>query len=145
MRVVLGLLLWSLAEISAFVIVGGWIGLAGVLALVLGTGLAGVAIMRRSGGAVAGMRGGREAMAAAGQAGLLALAGLLLVLPGLLTDLAGAALLVPQVRGWIVRKIGARVVVAEAGMRRASEDVVEAVAIEVESPGPREPSGWTKP
>jgi len=144
MRVVIGLLLWSLAEISAFVIVGGWIGLAGVLALVLGSGVLGVMILRSSGGAVRGMRGGREAMAAAGQAGLLAMAGMLLILPGLLTDVAGGVLLLPQVRAWIVKKIGARVVMDD-GMTR-SGDVVEAVAVEVvREDGVREPSGWTKP
>lgn len=144
MRVVIGLLIWSLAEISAFVIVGGWIGLAGVLTLVLGSGVAGVLILRSSGGAVRGMRGGREAMAAAGQAGLLALAGLLLILPGLLTDVAGVVLLVPAVRAWIVKAIGARVVVS--GGAQGPGEVVEAVAVEVErEEGRREPSGWTKP
>ena len=90
------------------------------------------------------MRGGREAMAAAGQAGLLALAGLLLILPGLLTDVAGAVLLVPAVRAWIVKAIGARVVVS--GGAQGPGEVVEAVAVEVErEEGRREPSGWTKP
>lgn len=145
MRVVIGLLLWSLAEISAFVIVGGWIGLAGVLALVLGSGVLGVLILRSSGGAMRGMRGGREALAAAGQAGLLAVAGTLLILPGLLTDVAGAVLLVPQVRAWIVKKIGARVVMPAGMAARDEGEVVEAVAVEVASNSPREPSGWTKP
>ena len=143
MRVILGLLVWSVAEISAFVVVGGWIGLPGVLALVLGSGVAGVLLLRGQGvrlaAAMQGMRG-PEAMRAAGQAGLLALGAVLLILPGLLTDLAGLVLLVPQVRRWIAGRVGVRV----AG----SADVVEATAIEVgavEVEAVRLPSGWTKP
>ena len=148
MRVILGLLVWSVAEISAFVVVGGWIGLTGVLALVLGSGVAGVLVLRGQGVRLAAaMRGqgvmqGRGVMRAAGQAGLLALAAVLLILPGLLTDLAGLMLLVPQVRRWIAGRIGVRV----AG----AVDVVEATAVEVGAvevgrDALRPPSGWTKP
>ena len=49
MRVLTGLALWGLAEIAAFVVVGAWIGVLGVLAAVLGTGVLGVALLRRQG------------------------------------------------------------------------------------------------
>ena len=146
MRVILGLVLWSVAEISAFVLVGGWIGLAGVLALVLGSGVAGVMLLRGQGMRLAaalqgrGVMQGRGALLAAGQAGLLALAAVLLIMPGLLTDLAGLVLLVPQVRRWIAGRTGVRV----AG----SADVVEATAVEVgavEVEVGKLPSVWTKP
>ena len=142
MRVILGLLVWSVAEISAFVVVGGWIGLTGVLALVLGSGVAGVLLLRGQGLRLAAAMRGPQAMRAAGQAGLLALAAVLLILPGLLTDLAGLVLLVPQVRRWIAGRIGVRV----AG----AADIVEATAVdvgavEVERDALRPPSGWTKP
>lgn len=145
MRVILGLLIWSLAEISAYVVVGGWIGLAGVLGLVLGTGLAGVLMLRRQGVALAGAVQRPGGLGAAGQAGLIALAAVLLILPGLLTDLAGLALLLPPVRRFIATRIGARVVVAGAQGRSAAGDVIDATAVEVDSPRLREPSGWTKP
>jgi UPF0716 protein FxsA len=142
MRVVLGLLIWSLAEISAFVVVGGWIGLAWVLMLVLGSGVAGVLILRRQGATLARLRGGRDGLAAAGAAGLLGLAAVLLILPGLITDVAGLLLLVPWVRRWVTARIGRRmVVVGPSGMG----EVVEARAVEVAANEGREPSGWTRP
>lgn len=142
MRVLLGLLVWSLAEISAFVVVGGWIGVMGVLVLVLGSGVAGVAILRRQGLALERLRGGRAGLAGAGDAGLLALASVLLILPGLLTDVLGLALLVPGVRRWVVGFARRRmVVVSETGLG----EVIEARAVEVAANAPREPSGWTRP
>jgi UPF0716 protein FxsA len=120
---------------------GGWIGLGGVLALVLGTGVLGIFLLRRMSGAVAGLRGG--GIASAGQAGLLALAGLLLILPGILTDVVGAILLVPQVRAMVLRRLGARVVMHRAD---AGGEVIEAVAVDLGGAAneTREPSGWTR-
>ena len=145
MRVVVGLLIWSVAEISAFVVVGGWIGLAGVLAVVLGTGVAGVMVLRRQGVALAGAIRGPGGMGAAGQAGLLALSAVLLILPGLLSDVVGLVLLLPPVRALIAARIGARVVVSGTRGPGAAEDIVEATAVEVEPKRLGEPSGWTKP
>lgn len=144
MRVILGLLIWSMAEISAFVVVGGWIGLVGVLALVLGTGVAGVMLLRRQGVRLSGAMRGQAALREAGEAGLVALGAVLLILPGILTDLAGLALMLPPVRRLITVWIGARVVVRRQDYG-AAQDVVEATAVEVKRDGPHEPSGWTKP
>lgn len=141
MRVGLGLLLWSLAEISAFVVVGGWIGVLGVLAVVLGTGVGGVFVIRRQGVALAGAMRHPGGMRQAGQAGLLVLGAILLILPGLLTDVAGLALMLPQVRGLIAGRIGTRVVRAGS----AAGDIVEGEAVEVEPSRLGEPSGWTRP
>ena len=137
MRVIAGLVLWSVAEISAFVVVGGWIGLIGVLALVLGTGVAGVVVLRRQGLALVVALQRPAGLQQAGQAGLLAVAGVMLILPGLLTDLAGLALMVPQVRRWIAGRIGVR--------GTGSVDVVEGTAVEVRPDALPQPSGWTKP
>ena len=153
MRVILGLLIWSLAEISALVVVGRWIGLLAVLTIVLGSGVAGVMLLRRQGVRLAGAMRGRGGLQGMGEAGLLAFGAVLLIMPGLLTDLAGLALMVPQVRRWLARRIGGRVVVAAS--HDAANDVVEAVAVEVvagevepDAPGAIKvgpPSGWTKP
>ena len=147
MRVVLGLLIWSVAEISAFVVVGGWIGLLGVLALVLGTGVAGVMVLRRQGVALAGALRGSGGLQAGGlgQAGLLVLGAVLLVMPGLLTDVVGLALMVAPVRAIVAARIGVRAGVGRARGYRASEDIVEATAVDLEPARLREPSGWTKP
>jgi UPF0716 protein FxsA len=121
------------------------------LLLVLGSGVAGVMVLRRQGVHLAGAMQGTQAMRAAGEAGLIAFGALLLILPGLLTDLAGLALMVPLVRRWVITRIGARVVVSgSAGRYDAAQDVVEATAVEVapevlSPPSPGQPSGWTKP
>jgi UPF0716 protein FxsA len=143
MRVIGGLLVWTVAEISAFVVVGGWIGLFGVLALVLGTGVAGVMVLRRQGVRLAGAMQRPQAMRAAGEAGLVAFGAVLLILPGLLTDLFGLALMVPVVRRWVMAQIAVRTVVTRS--YDAAADVVEATAVEVETGALRPPSGWTKP
>ncbi len=143
MRVIGGLLVWTVAEISAFVVVGGWIGLFGVLALVLGTGVAGVMVLRWQGVRLAGAMQRPQAMRAAGEAGLVVFGAVLLILPGLLTDLLGLALMVPGVRRWVVARIAARTVVTRS--YDAATDVVEATAVEVEPGALRPPSVWTKP
>ena len=131
----MGLMLWGMAEITAFVVVGAWIGVLGVLALVLGTVVLGVALLRRQGvQAVEQMRVGMR-VETLGSSGLMMLGGILLVLPGLLTDLVGAALLVPAVRRWLGLWLAAR-------FQPVQEDVLEGVAVEVEAP--RLPSGWTE-
>ena len=141
MRVIMGLLAWSLAEIAGFVVMGGWIGLLGVLALVLATGVAGVVVLRRQGLRLAGAVRGPEALRVAGKAGIMALAAVLLILPGFLTDVVGLALLVPMVQRMVVARIGGRMVVSRPG--EAGGEIVEATAREVE-PGALPPSGWTR-
>ena len=141
MRVIMGLLAWSLAEIAGFVVMGGWIGLLGVLALVLATGVAGVVVLRRQGLRLAGAVRGPEALRVAGKAGIMALAAVLLILPGFLTDVVGLALLVPMVQRKVVAWTGGRMVVGRPG--EAGGEIVEATAREVE-PGALPPSGWTR-
>ena len=85
MRVILGLLIWSLAEISALVVMGRWIGLLAVLAIVLGSGVAGVMLLRRQGVRLAAAMRGRGGLQGMGEAGLVAFGAVLLIMPGLLT------------------------------------------------------------
>ena len=138
MRILTGLALWGLAEIAAFVVVGAWIGVPGVLALVLGSGLLGVVLLRRQG--VRALRDGLR-VETLGAHGLQMLAGMLLVLPGLLSDVAGVLLLVPPIRRKVAGWLGARIAPVRPG------DILEGVAVEVDAPrlaaGP--PSGWTRP
>ena len=141
MRVIVALLAWSLAEIAGFVVVGGWIGLVGVLALVLGTGVAGVVLLRRQGLELAGAMRGPRALQAAGKAGIVALAAVMLILPGFLTDVVGLVLLVPAVQRLVLAWIGVRAVVRHR--QGAAGDIVEATAQEVAT-GALPPSGWTR-
>jgi UPF0716 family protein affecting phage T7 exclusion len=104
--IIIAILLLPLAEIVAFIVVAAWAGLAWAMLLMLATTLAGFLVLRHAG------RGGiarfRVAVADTDVAGIEAnaggfltvLAGLLLFLPGFLTDLIGAALLIGPVRRW---------------------------------------------
>src|SRR5438445_6390142 len=101
--IALGLLLLAAAEIALLVLVVQQIGLALTLRRVLATSLLGGWLLRREG--IRAWRALRRASmdgrppGAEVSDGLLGLlGGVLLVVPGFLTDLAGLALLVPPVR-----------------------------------------------
>jgi UPF0716 protein FxsA len=146
MRVVVGLLVWSLVEISLYVVVGGAIGLWATLFVVIGSAVIGVSILSRLGKSGFGeLRQVRGGLAQGAHKGLMALGAILLILPGFLTDAMGAALMVPFVRTMVMRAIlhfGRSIIVTATPAR---DDVIEAQAIE-ETPGKRPmPSGWTKP
>jgi UPF0716 protein FxsA len=106
-RVIIAILLLPAAEIAAFVLVAALIGWAGALLLMLATTLAGILVLRHSGrGGIARFRvavsDGEITATEMNSAGFLTvLGGLLLVLPGFLTDLVGAALLIAPVRRWL--------------------------------------------
>ncbi|MBX3411309.1 MAG: FxsA family protein [Pirellulales bacterium] len=86
------------------------------LAIVLGTGILGTMLARRQGWRAwteiqRQLSAGQMPADALQEALLILLAGALLILPGLLSDLAGIALLVPAVRRAVGRMVAARYVV----------------------------------
>jgi UPF0716 protein FxsA len=104
--VIIAILLLPVAEIAVFLLVAAIIGLPWALALQLATTLAGILVLRRTGrGRIARFR---VAIAdtditwiETNNAGLLTvLAGLLLLLPGFVTDLVGTMLLIAPLRRW---------------------------------------------
>jgi UPF0716 protein FxsA len=109
LRIAAFLLLLPAAEFLVFLLVAWAIGFWTALGLMLLTSLAGVFVLRRinRGGFTAFRRvlRDREVAATTMQGGglLVAFAGILLVLPGFITDLLGAGLLVPPLR----RRFGA--------------------------------------
>lgn len=114
--------LLPLAELYLLIRVGEWVGAAPTIGIVLVTGVAGAALARTQ-----GVRVVREIQGAVDQArmphhelleGALVLAGgLMLVTPGILTDLAGLSLMIPPVRrlaarglsAWVRRRVDLRV------------------------------------
>ena len=146
MRVLSGLIIWSLIEIGLFVVVGGAIGLLATLAIVLGSAVLGVWLIRGRGlGALAAMRAGGPGVALA-EFGLTTLAGVLLILPGFLTDALGLVLLIPRVQRLVIWAMASRIQ-GVVRYRSAASDVVEGEAVEIAPPklaGARKPSGWTK-
>jgi UPF0716 protein FxsA len=156
MPVFLLLLLWPLIEIALFVTVGGAIGLWLTLLVVLGTGVLGVALLRRQGLRTADrlraeMGRMRDPVGTAGHGALLALAAILLILPGFLTDFLGLLLLIAPLRtaliAQMVRRMGVASMRSDQPARRSDGIVIDGEFVEIEpdtakQPGP--PSGWTR-
>ncbi|MCI9868046.1 membrane protein FxsA [Rhizobium skierniewicense] len=106
-------------EIAGFIVVGKALGLWLTLGLVLFTSFLGLMILRAGGlGMVrdlqnAGKTGEQPAQAMI-SGGLRVIAGILLFLPGFITDIIGLLLLVPAVRALMWKALGSRIVVAGA-------------------------------
>ncbi|MFQ5691075.1 MAG: FxsA family protein, partial [Gemmatimonadota bacterium] len=129
LRLFLLFTLVPLLELMLLLRIGAVVGLAPTLLLVLGTGVAGAWMARREGARswqavqselAAGRFPGEQLLHSL----LVLIAGIVLVTPGVLTDLAGILLLVPPVRTGLIRHL-----------RRSFADRVEPGA---PGPGP----GW---
>ena len=108
MLIILLLLVVPAAEIAVFVEVGSRIGVGATLLLVVASAVVGIWLVRAQGFATATRvqamiaRGESPAMGMLEGLALLA-AGVLLVLPGFLTDIAAFVLLIPPLRRGIIR------------------------------------------
>lgn len=140
MRVIAALLAWSLVEIGLFVVVGGAIGVWATWGVVLGSGLLGISLLR--GQRVAVVRA-EDLAGPLAHGALRMLAGLLLILPGFLTDAIGLCLLVPAVRQAVIDRLRNRLGLRFRG--EFSADIVEGEAVEIQPEKLSKPSGWTKP
>ncbi len=108
-RVLVGL--WALAEIAVFVLVAAWIGVGWTLVTALATTVLGWTLAARQGGrALAELRERAQAHRspgrAAGDAGLVAVGGVLMVLPGFLGDVVGLLFLLPPTRPLVRAAVG---------------------------------------
>ncbi|HYO36573.1 MAG TPA: FxsA family protein [Geodermatophilus sp.] len=113
-RVLAGL--WALAEVVVFVLVAGWIGVGWTLLATLATAALGWALLARQGARALGelrerARQRRPSGRAVGDAGLIAVGGVLMVLPGFLGDVVGLLCLLPPTR-FLVRGLLGRAVVS---------------------------------
>lgn len=161
MRLVWLLLVWTMLEIGLFASVGGQIGVLATWAVVLGSAAGGIWLIRwqkRSlvGDVLRDLRSLRAGVNTAAHSALMVVAGVLLILPGFLTDILGLVLLIPWVQNWIIADLSRRAARAavQGGMtvmrhRHSAkpDDAIEIKAEEVPLPGtkPDKPSGWTKP
>jgi UPF0716 protein FxsA len=104
----IGLLMLPLAEIAAFLLMAHLIGWFWAIALSISTSFLGVILLRRVGRGDLDRLGralGRDTSGAPpawSPAAATLVGGILLVLPGFITDLLGAALLVPPLRRWML-------------------------------------------
>lgn len=105
--------LLPLAELALLIQVGRWIGLGWTLAIVLATGFLGAALARRQGlrawrAIQAELRRGVMPAGALLDGLLILIGGIVLLTPGILTDLAGFALLIPTTRTLLKRSLRRR-------------------------------------
>jgi UPF0716 protein FxsA len=102
------ILLFPLAEIATFIFVGGVIGVTRTLALVIVSSAVGL-VMLRDAGAVTALKLQRQTAnpgAILAEGGTRMLAGLLLLIPGFLTDIAAGLVLIPAVRRLVLARVG---------------------------------------
>lgn len=151
-----------LAEIATFIVVGGAIGVLPTIALVLLAAFGGVALIRWQGLQTLGrlqasLEAGGDPTGPLAHGALVAIAGILLVIPGFLTDVAALLLLVPAVRTALIRRGAARTTVHVSttfGGRARPAQPPETIDADYEvvddddpppGDGPRGSSGWTRP
>lgn len=146
-----------IAEIAVFIVVGGAIGVLPTLALVVLAAVAGVAIVRFQGLQAVGrlqasLEAGGDPSGPLAHGALIAIAGILLVIPGFLTDIVGLFLLVPAVRTALIRRGAARTTVQVSTFGRAARrrhpppETIEADYEVLDDGAPRQGnSGWTRP
>jgi UPF0716 protein FxsA len=128
-RVLIALAAALAVEITVLVVVGQTIGFLGLLGLLVVSAVVGVWALRREGrrslvvlGRVA--RAGRPAEAEVADGMYVALAGVLLVVPGLLSTVAALILLVPPVRRRLARRAADRAVRAGSARMGPAVSVV---------------------
>ncbi|WP_407563011.1 FxsA family membrane protein [Streptomyces sp. 184] len=113
----LGVAAWALLELWLLIVLGAEIGVLGVFAVLVGGLVLGTVVIKRAGRRawrslteqVQRQQSGAAADPEAGRGrgsgnGLMMLAGLLLMVPGLVTDAAGLLLLLPPVRALVSRR-----------------------------------------
>jgi UPF0716 protein FxsA len=108
---IIGLLVLPAAELLAFLLMAALIGWWWAAGLFIATSIVGVLLLRRFGRAdldrlrTAFARDGIRALHLETPGMATMLAGILLIFPGFITDLLGAALLLPAVRRWAAAKL----------------------------------------
>lgn len=142
------LALWPVVEIALFVVIGGRIGLAATLGIILVTGMLGLWVFRRLGrgkGPVSGLDAADHA--------LRAVAAILLILPGFLTDAMGLVLLIPLLRHGLIALGAARLAMRFGPLRQAASrggfaanaDIIDAEYVEVTPTKGNDRSPWIGP
>lgn len=140
-----------LLEIAMFIAVGSKIGVGMTLLLILLSAMLGVAILRgQQSRALAMMQGALRVSPGSflAQGAFRAVAGVLLIVPGFVTDIVALLLLVPPLQGWIVRLLGVQATTVTATMHRSATwsaggmdgDVVEGeFTVREDAPEPLDP------
>lgn len=126
-----------LVEVAGFVLVGRALGLWPTLALTVLSAAVGLMLVRAQGisvlrRAMAALETGRPPVGELFEAMLLALAGVLLLIPGFVSDALGLLLLIPPARAGLLRLVARGMAVR----REAADDVIEGEWVEIVDPLP---------
>lgn len=110
------ILLYPLVEIAGFIVIGDALGVFGTLGLLIAAAFLGILIVRIQGfGLLQRIRGEMDAGRVPGRelahGAMIAAAGVLFLLPGFVSDLAGLLLLLPPLRDFLWRFLSRRVTV----------------------------------
>jgi UPF0716 protein FxsA len=144
-----------IVEIALFIVVGGAIGVLPTLLLVILAAVAGLGVIRMQGMNALGrleaaVDRGEDPVGPIADGALKVIAGLLLVVPGFLTDAVGLLLLLPPVRRALMRRGAARATVRATTYARTRRPARPVETIDAdyeivgEQPRPPGPSGWTR-
>lgn len=126
-----------LAEIAVFVWIGSIVGALAVVLAVVVSGIAGMALIRRQGLKTlnrlrSAMEGRAPASATPGSGVFTVTAGLLLILPGFISDAVALTLLLPPVRKFLAGRLSRHFVFETRSSYRApSGHVIDAEAVEI--------------
>jgi UPF0716 protein FxsA len=133
----LAILALGIAELAVMISVGARIGVLAVILLLIAGIVAGSSLFRASGANLAELMRGRglstrQVSENAAKGLTLALAGVLLIVPGFLSDIAAGVMLLPPVRARVANFLEKHVNIVR---RDASPGpVIEGEAVEVETP-----------
>ena len=107
------LLIWLLAEIAVFILVGDLIGVLWTLTLIVLTTLLGIALLRsQSMSAMKKMqdalKNGKPPVSMDMSMPFRVMGGMLLIIPGFITDAIGLLLLIPGIPGFMFKRVKVR-------------------------------------
>lgn len=143
--IALFILILPLLEIAGFVVVGSRIGALATVGLVIASGVLGSVLLR-----IQGMSALRRAQIAAQTGGapdreivhgaMIVLAGLLLIIPGFITDIIGLLLFIPAVRDVAWNAIRSRIIIvgSKGGAASAGRSTRQTKVIDLDEQDYRE-------
>lgn len=130
--ILVAILAWPFVEIATFIAVGREIGILPTLVAVVATSVMGGLLLRAQGLAALKsikreVRHGELPADAIGHAALIGIGGLLLLLPGFVSDILGILLFLPPVRSLILARLARRttIVVVRSQQRGSARGIVD--------------------
>lgn len=131
---------YLLIEVACLVAIGGRIGVLATIAVIIGTAVLGSILLRVQGFGIlarirAEMDAGRVPSRELAHGGMIMVAGLLLMVPGFVSDALGLLLFVPALRdlAWSTISRRVQIVAGSTGMRRGWRGIEAGPTIELDA------------